>query len=72
VDDELPVDADGFDVLPCGCRMKTAVIRGERTFVFKPHDLACPIYALVQIEGAAQGKKPRVIDTRPIDGRRRG
>jgi hypothetical protein len=68
---ELPRDAEGFDVLPCGCRMKTAVVGGRDTFLFKPHALDCEHYLFVIAETERQGKQRNVIDTRP-PGRRRG
>jgi hypothetical protein len=67
-DAELPRDADGFDVLPCGCRMKTAVIADKPTFLFKPCALDCPTYAYVLRENSRQGKEATTIDMR----RRRG
>lgn len=63
-DDELPRDAEGYYVLPCGCRMKTAVVMGKPTFLFKPHALDCEFYAYVRARGRAAGQPAQVIDLR--------
>lgn len=44
-----------MEALDCGCLMGTAVIDGERTFVFEPCSTSCPAYDYVLRETNEQG-----------------
>ena len=51
-------------VLPCGCRMWTVVVDGEKALMFEPHDVHCENYRFFLAESERQGKSPTILDAR--------
>jgi hypothetical protein len=54
--DQWPMPEADKEDLPCGCKIGTALVAGEPTFVFHPCSLLCPTYAYTLAEMRRQGK----------------
>lgn len=53
----LTLDLEGNTVLPCGCKMRTGLVRGEPTMLYEPCSLTCQYYLFTIRESAQQGNQ---------------